>query len=272
MKIALLQYKIVWADIQANLRLLEQRLAAIAGQADVAILPEMFSTGFCIDQPDLAEPLDGLTVKTLERLARQYDIAIVGSFIAKEERPKIHDEGDFSDSKSQINYNMGFFITPQQSYFEPKRHLFARAGEQRYFTAGQKRMTVEYKGVKFCLQICYDLRFPVWSRNATGFDYDVLIYVAAWPVERIPWWDNLLVARSIENQCIVCGVNSVGIDGNNIAYPGHSTIIDTRLQHLVDFAENEEGTRIAELDIDALHHFRDRCPMYREADKFEFKF
>ncbi len=257
MKVALLQYPIVWADISANLQLLEQRLAAIAGQADVAILPEMFSTGFCIDRPDLAERLDGPTVNTLERLARQYDIAIVGSFIAQ------------SSDMPSAYFNMGFFITPEQSFFEPKRHLFARAGEQRYFTPGNKRMIVEYKQVKFCLQICYDLRFPVWSRNHTGYDYDVLIYVAAWPTDRIAWWDNLLVARSIENQAIVCGVNSVGIDGNNIHYSGHSTVIDTRLRHLASFADGEQGTRIVELDLAALRHFRERCPMYREADKFQ---
>lgn len=257
MKIALLQYKIVWADINANLQLLEQRLAAISGQADVAILPEMFSTGFCIDRPDLAEPLDGNTVKTLQRLAGQYDIAIAGSFIATKD----------SEGEPRL-YNMGFFITPHDSSFEPKRHLFARAGEKRYFTAGNKRLIVDYKGVKFCLQICYDLRFPVWSRNTSGFDYDVLIYVAAWPVERIPWWDNLLVARGIENQAIVCGVNSVGKDGNGIDYPGHSTVIDTRLNRLAEFADNEEGTRIAEIDIDSLRHFRERCPMYKEADLF----
>lgn len=255
MTLALLQYPVEWADIQANLQVLEQRIAAIAGQADLAILPEMFTTGFCIDRPDLAEPLDGPTVKTLERLARQYDIALAGSFIARVQA---------------ANYNMGFFITPEQSYFEPKRHLFARAGEQRYFTPGKNRLVVEYKEVKFCLQICYDLRFPVWSRNRSGFDYDVLIYVAAWPEERIPWWDNLLVARSIENQAIVCGVNAVGTDGNGIHYTGHSTIIDTRLKHLVSFADNEAGTRIAEINIEALRHFRDRCPMYREADKFNF--
>ncbi len=261
MTIALLQYQIVWADIDANLQLLEQRIAAITGKADLAILPEMFTTGFCIDRPNLAEPLDGKTVKTLERIARQYNMALAGSFIAK-------DNGVHSDSTPTINYNMGFFISPEQSLFEPKRHLFARAGEQRYFTAGRNRLVTEYKGVKFCLQICYDLRFPVWSRNTTGFDYDVLVYVAAWPKERIPWWDNLLVARSIENQAIVCGVNSVGIDGNNIHYPGHSTIIDTRLNHLVNFVDDEEGTRITTIDIEALHHFRERCPMYREADRF----
>ena len=260
MRIALLQYKIIWADISANLHLLEQRLSAIAGQADVAVLPEMFSTGFCIDRPELAEPLDGQTVNTLRRLAKEYDIAIAGSFIAT---------APLKDSGKTGIYNMGFFITPDEAFFEPKRHLFARAGEKRYFTAGDKRLVVEYKSVKFCLQICYDLRFPVWNRNRSGYDYDVLIYVAAWPIERIPWWDNLLVARSIENQALVCGVNSVGIDGNGIHYPGHSTVIDTRLRHLVEFADNEEGTRIAELDIATLHHFRERCPMYLEADHFE---
>lgn len=260
MTIALLQYPIIWADIQANLKLLEQRLAAIAGHADVAVLPEMFSTGFCIDRPDLAEALDGMTVRTLQRLARQYDIAIVGSFIASKNLSGV-----------ETYYNMGFFITPTDSYFEPKRHLFARAGEQRYFSPGQNRLIVQYKQVKFCLQICYDLRFPVWSRNRSGFDYDVLIYVAAWPEERIAWWDNLLVARSIENQAIVCGVNSVGTDGNSIHYTGHSTIIDTRLNHLISYADNEAGTRLATLDLEALHHFRERCPMYREADPFTYE-
>ena len=256
MKVALFQFESEWLEPKKNLDKLGEWLGRLESDVDIVVLPELFTTGFCVDRLDLAEPLDGATVSILRQYAQRYDIALVGSFLAVE-------GGKY--------YNEAFFVTPEYTFFEPKRHLFARGGEKQYFTSGDSRMIIEYMGVKFCVLVCYDLRFPVWSRNTSGYDYDVLIYVAAWPQERIRWWDNLLMARSIENQCIVCGVNAVGVDGNGLHYPGHSTIIDTRLQHLVEFSDDEEGIRVAELDIAALRHFREKCPMYLEADKFRFE-
>lgn len=257
MRIALLQYPIVWADKAENLRLTQQRLANVRQKADIALLPEMFTTGFCTDRPDLAEPTDGLTVQSLRRWAKEYNIAIAGSFIAQE-------EGHI--------YNRGFFIKPDGNEdFVDKRHLYAHGGEANFFTAGQKRVISTYQGVKFCLLICYDLRFPVWSRNQTGDDYDVLLYCANWPDARIQYWDALLPARATENQCCVCAVNRVGDDQLGLHYSGHSVVLDTRLHRVVSFDENEESTKIATLDIDEIRRFRAHSPLWKDTDSFELR-
>lgn len=254
MKVALLQYPIVWAEVQENLRLTELRLAAIAGQADVALLPEMFTTGFCTDNPALAEEMDGPTVANLKRWAREFDLAIAGSFMCREKNKLV---------------NRGFFIRPDgTSDFIDKRHLYAHGGEADFFEAGKERKISIYKGVRFCLQICYDLRFPVWQRNKTGFDYDILLYCAAWPEIRIAAWDILVAARAIENQCYIAAVNCVGDDGLNLHYNGHSVAYDTRLKRLAAFSDNEESTRIADFDMDKLAHYREILPLWKDTDDF----
>lgn len=254
MKIALLQYPIEWADIDTNLNLTERRLATIAGKADLALLPEMFTTGFCTDRPDLAEEITGPTCTRLQEWADKFNLAICGSFIA---------------SANQNLYNRGFFFMPHtEPVFVDKKHLYAHGGEADFFTAGTERKVVEYKGVKLCLQICYDLRFPVWSRNQSGSDYDILIYSANWPDVRICYWDALLAARATENQCIVCGVNRVGDDNLGLHYPGHSKVIDSYLRDLANFAEDEAATHIVDVDVEALKHFRMRSPLWKDADKF----
>lgn len=257
MKIALLQYPIAWADKQTNLRLTEQRLAALAQRADVALLPEMFTTGFCTDRPELAEPVDGETMTCLQRCADQYDLAIAGSFICSE--------------NGQI-YNRGFFIRPQEKpAFIDKKHLYAHGGEAAFFSAGNSQEVIEYRGVKFRLLVCYDVRFPVWARNATGSDYDILLVVANWPQIRIQYWDALLPARAIENQCYICGVNMVGDDGLGLHYNGHSVAYDSLLQPLVCFDEDEEDTKIAEFDMERLYHFREVLPLWKDADPFQLR-
>lgn len=254
MKVALLQYPIVWAEVHENLRLTESRLAAIAGQADVALLPEMFTTGFCTDNPSLAESMDGDTVASLHRWAREYDMAIAGSFMCNEGNRLV---------------NRGFFVRPDGTAdFIDKRHLYAHGGEADFFAAGKERKISEYKGVRFCLQICYDLRFPVWQRNQTGFDYDILLYCAAWPEIRIAAWDVLIPARGIENQCYIAAVNCVGDDGLGLHYNGHSVAFDTRLHKLATFAENEEATRIVDFDMDRLTHYREILPLWKDTDHF----
>lgn len=256
MKLALLQYSIDWADIETNLNLTEKRLAAIAGKADVALLPEMFTTGFCTDRPDLAEEMDGPTCNRLQQWADKFNLAIAGSFIASE--------------KTNL-YNRGFFFMPHQTpVFIDKKHLYAHGGEANFFTAGTERKVVEYKGVKFCLLICYDLRFPAWSRNQSGYDYDVLLYSANWPDIRIKYWDALIPARVIENQCIVCAVNRVGDDNLGLHYPGHSMVIDSHLHELAGFKDNEAATKIVEVNIEEIHHFREHSPLWKDTDKFEF--
>ena len=255
MKIALLQYPIEWADTETNLRLTERRLAPLRGKADVALLPEMFTTGFCTDRPELAEDMSGMTMLCLLRWAKEYDIAIAGSFMAAE---------------NQNLYNRGFFVKPDQTaVFIDKKHLYAHGGEANFFTAGTEREIIEYQGCKFCLLICYDLRFPVWSRNRSGYDYDILLYCANWPDIRIQYWDALLPARASENQCYIAAVNRVGDDGLGLHYNGHSIAYDTHLQPLACFSDNEAGTKIADFDIEALQHFRLRSPLWRDIDRFE---
>ena len=279
MRVALLQYPIAWADKETNLHLAEERIAALAGKADVAVLPEMFATGFCTDHPELAETMDGDIIRRLQATADQSGVAIVSSFICK---PAI----------GQRLVNRGFMITPHSVYpnreeleggpnlpslqggdgdrlfVQDKRHLYAHGGEDLFFQPAQERHIFEYKGVKILLLICYDLRFPVWARNRSGHDYDIIIVVANWPDIRIQYWDALIAARATENQCYIAAVNCVGDDGMGLHYNGHSVAYDTRLQPIVSFADDEEGSKIAEFDIDKLHHFREVLPLWKDRDDF----
>jgi predicted amidohydrolase len=263
MKIALLQYPIAWADKESNLRLAEQHIAALAGKADVAVLPEMFATGFCTDHPELAETMDGDIIRRLQAAADQSGVAIVSSFICWSQAP---------GTKSQDNVrlvNRGLMIKPNAPIeIQDKRHLYAHGGEDKFFQPAQKRHIFEYKGVKILLLVCYDLRFPVWARNQSGSDYDIILVVANWPDIRIQYWDALIAARATENQCYIAAVNCVGDDGMGLHYNGHSVAYDTRLQPIVSFADDEEGTKIAKFDIEKLHHFREVLPLWKDVDKF----
>jgi predicted amidohydrolase len=266
MKVALLQYPIAWADKETNLRLAEERIAALAGKADVAVLPEMFATGFCTDHPELAETMDGDIIRRLQAVANQSGVAIVTSFICL-------------PAMGQRLVNRGFMITPRSIslpskgelegiQIQDKRHLYAHGGEDLFFQPAQERCIFEYKGVKILLLVCYDLRFPVWARNQSGSDYDIILVVANWPDIRIQYWDALIAARATENQCYIAAVNCVGDDGMGLHYNGHSVAYDTRLQPIVSFADDEEGTKIAEFDIAKLHHFREVLPLWKDVDSF----
>ena len=262
-KTALLQYPIAWADKETNLRLTEERIAALAGKADVAVLPEMFATGFCTDHPELAETMDGDIIRRLQAVANQSGVAIVSSFICWSQE---------LETRSQDNVklvNRGFMIKPYAPIeIQDKRHLYAHGGEDKFFQPAQKRHVFEYMGVKILLLVCYDLRFPVWARNQSGSDYDIILVVANWPDIRIQYWDTLIAARATENQCYIAAVNCVGDDGMGLHYNGHSVAYDTRLQPIVSFADDEEGTKIAEFDINQLHHFREVLPLWKDVDKF----
>ena len=257
MRVALLQYSIAWADKETNLRMAEEHIAALAGKADVAVLPEMFATGFCTDHPELAETMDGDIIRRLQAVADKSGVAIVSSFICwNQDHIKL--------------VNRGFMIKPHAKIeIQDKRHLYAHGGEDLFFQPAQKRHIFEYKGVKFLLLVCYDLRFPVWARNRSGSDYDVILVVANWPEVRVQYWDALVAARATENQCYIAAVNMVGTDDKGLNYNGHSVAYDTRLQPIVSFADNEESTKIADFDIDALHHFREVLPLWKDVDNFE---
>ena len=264
MRIALLQYPVVWADPQANVGLLNERLAAIAGKADIAVVPEMFSTGFCTDRPDLAEPWGGGTCQALQRMADEYDMAVMGSMIVKEQRDDVQHTTELR--------NRGFLFAPHtQPRFIDKRHLYKHGGEDAFFSSGNQREVWEYRGVKIRLAICYDLRFPVWLRQDKGNMYDILVVVGCWPTARIKYWDTLLQARGAENHCYTVGVNLVGIDGLQIAYCGHSAAYDTWLNDLAGFADYEEGTRIVDLPMEKLWHFREVLPQWQDGDDYSIE-
>ena len=289
MKVALLQYPIAWADKETNLRLAEQRIAALAGKADVAVLPEMFATGFCTDHPELAETMNGDIVRRLQAVADKTDVAIVSSFICLPDS-----RFPIPNTRTKLR-NRGFMITPHSVYpnreelegdsnlpslqggdggrlfVQDKRHLYAHGGEDLFFQPAEKRCIFEYQGVKILLLVCYDLRFPVWARNQSGSDYDIILVVANWPDIRIQYWDALIAARATENQCYIAAVNCVGDDGMGLHYNGHSVAYDTRLQPIVSFADDEEGTKIADFDIAKLHHFREVLPLWKDVDHFELK-
>ncbi|MBQ8386968.1 MAG: nitrilase family protein [Paludibacteraceae bacterium] len=266
MRVALLQYSIAWADKETNLRMAEEHIAALAGKADVAVLPEMFATGFCTDHPELAETMDGEIIRRLQAVADKSGVAIVSSFICLPD-PRC----PIPDTRTKLR-NRGFMIKPHAEIeIQDKRHLYAHGGEDLFFQPAQKRHIFEYKGVKFLLLVCYDLRFPAWARNRSGSDYDVILVVANWPEVRVQYWDALVAARATENQCYIAAVNMVGTDDKGLNYNGHSVAYDTRLQPIVSFADNEESTKIADFDIDALHHFREVLPLWKDIDNFELR-
>jgi predicted amidohydrolase len=166
------------------------------------------------------------------------------------------------------SYNRGFFCQPDGTIeFADKRHLFI-GDEQKYFTPGNKHLDVTFRGVKFRVLICFDLRFPVWSRNFSGSEYDVLIYTANWPKDRIEAWDALTVARAMENQSYVCAVNAIGTDSYSVQHNGHSVMLDPRGKCLASFEEWEAGTRTIEIDMAYLDKVRNRLPFWKSADKF----
>ena len=256
MRISLIQDTILWTDKAANLQKVSEQIALLAGHTDLVVLPEMFTTGFCIDDLHLAETMEGKTIQKLRKLAIKNKLAITGSFIATE---------------NKRNYNRAFFVFPSGDVeTADKRHLFSIGDEQKYFSAGDKRLLVNYFGFNICVLVCYDIRFPVWARNVNN-EYDLLIYVANFPKNRISNWDILLKARAIENQAYVCGVNRIGVDGLGIEYNGHSALLDYKAATLLDFPENKTGIQTAEIMIEPMEHNRKRFPVWLDADEFEIK-
>ena len=253
MRISILQTDIVWENKQENLRRLREKLETLRGTTEIVVLPEMFSTGFSMQSKTLAEPNSGETITTLKLWARQFQIAICGSYIAT-------DNGLF--------YNRAFFLTPEgeESYYD-KRHLFRMGREAEHFSAGTKRLILPYLEWNICLQVCYDLRFPVWSRNVNN-GYDLLIYVANWPIPRRKVWDILLQARALENISYVCGVNRIGKDGRDIPHSGGSVVYSPKGEVLATVPDNEETTATASLSLSSLQEFRLKFPAWKDADEF----
>jgi predicted amidohydrolase len=228
----------------------------LAGTTDLVVLPEMFTTGFCTDKLQLAETMDGETMHQLKHWAVKYKLAITGSFIAIE-NDKV--------------FNRAFFVFPTgEIETADKRHLFSFGGEHEYFSSGDKRLIVNYSGFNILVLVCYDVRFPVWTRNVNN-EYDLIIFVANFPQRRIIDWDILLQARAIENQAYVCGVNRVGVDGQGIDYNGHSALLDFKAKPLLKFAEDKTSIQTTEILIEPLQLYRQKFAVWRDADKFEIK-
>ncbi len=248
MKITILQQNIVWADPTANVRKADEAINQNPG-ADLYVLPEMFSTGFCTNPEGIAESTESETLQWMKDKAATTDAAIAGSVAVTE-------DGKY--------YNRFYFVKPDGSVTHyDKKHLFTYGGEHLRFTAGEERVVVEWKGVRILLEVCYDLRFPVWARNRG--DYDMILYVASWPTPRVSAWSALLVARAIENQCYVAGVNRVGTDPA-CEYCGGSVIIDPYGKTLAACEMNQECEASAKVDMDKLNAFREKFPVLNDAD------
>lgn len=253
LRVSMIQSHIIWEDRDENLGYYGDLLRRVSGKTDIAILPETFTTGFSMEVDKLGDTMDGSTVATIKEWAVRYNLAVAGSFIAKEEG---------------LYYNRAFFITPDgAAWFYDKHHLFRMAGEDKHFTPGNERVIVRYKDWNICLLVCYDLRFPVWSRNVDN-EYDLLIYVANWPEARKKVWKTLLQARAIENMAYVCGVNRVGVDGKGFVYCGDSMIFSPKGQKLADAGKREEITRTCVLQKSELEDLRTKFPVWKDADTF----
>lgn len=253
MKITILQRDITWGDTTVNIARADEAIGCNPG-ADLYVLPEMFSTGFCVEPEGVAESADGESLQWMKRKSAQTDAAIAGSVLVEE-------RGRY--------YNRFYFVKPDGSvtYYD-KKHLFTYGGEHLRFTSGQERVVVEWRGVRILLEVCYDLRFPVWARNKG--DYDMILYVASWPCTRAKAWNALLVARAIENQCYVAGVNRVGSDPK-CEYSGDSVVINPYGDVVARCEPYVECECVADVDMAFLNDFREKFPVLNDADSFDIK-
>lgn len=250
MKTVILQTDIRWAFPEENIKRADELMASYR-DADLFVLPEMFSTGFCTNPENVAEPADGGTLRWMKCRAAELDCAIAGSIAVEE-------DGKY--------YNRFYFVFPDgHTEWYDKKHLFTYGGEHKCYTRGDRRVVVDFRGVRILLQVCYDLRFPVWSRNHG--DYDAVLYVASWPASRVEAWNTLLRARAIENQCYVVAVNRVGKD-SCCTYCGGSAVIDPYGHTLAACAERKEESAEAVINMESLRAFRKKFPVLDDADSF----
>jgi omega-amidase len=254
MKIALIQSDLYWEKPSENRKKFEIKIDQIDSDVNLIVLPEMFSTGFTMNASEVAEEMQGETIQWMQSVAKKRKCALTGSVI-------IVEEGKF--------YNRMLFVFPSREFqYYNKRHLFSLAGEDKFYTAGNQKVIVDYLGWKICLQVCYDLRFPVFARNAEN--YDLLLYVANWPKVRTNAWDTLLKARAIENLSYVVGVNRVGLDANNYEHIGHSQVIDFLGNYILQPQETE-NVFVVELDKNIMLETRKKLDFLSDRDFFEIK-
>jgi len=248
--VTIVQSELAWEDPAANLERFDQSLANLAGKTDLVILPEMFSTGFSMRPEPVAQTMESETVRWLRTTAAKLDTHLMGSVM-------IVDNGRY--------YNRLMSAGPDGKLQTcDKRHLFRMLGEDDIYTGGQSLLTVTIKGWKLRPFVCYDLRFPAWSRNLNN-EYDAAVYVANWPAKRSEHWKALLKARAIENLCYVIGVNRVGTDGNGLDYSGDSTVIDP-VGNTLFTIHNDPALRTATLSREILDNWRRDFPAWLDAD------
>ncbi len=252
LKLALIQAPLAWENPGSNRAYFLEKIHAISEAADLIILPEMFTTGFTMNAAPLAETMEGPTVNWMKTLAKENKTALTGSVIIQE---------------NKNYYNRMLFVTPEgQITHYDKRHLFTLAKEEKTYSPGKEKVIIDYKGWKICLMVCYDLRFPVWSRNTEG--YDLLIYVANWPKPRVNAWDILLQARAVENMAYCAGVNRVGLDGDGYEYVGHSAVYDGLGKLISDPHFEEEGIKGVSIDKEHLQKIREKLKFLNDRDQF----
>ncbi|MDA9312765.1 amidohydrolase [Vicingaceae bacterium] len=253
--ISIIQADLVWENVDANLNAFANKIQSIES-TDLIVLPETFSTSFSMNSEALAEPMNGKAMSWMAEMAQNKNAVIASSAILKE--------------KNKI-FNRFIWMRPDGTFEKyDKRHLFRMGDEHNHFTPGRKRLIVKLKGWKICPQICYDLRFPVWSRNKKQ-EYDLLLYVANWPEVRTAAWEKLLYARAIENQCYVAAVNRIGIDGEGVNCNGNSMLIDPKGELIWKAPNQKESTKTVNLNFDELNSFREKFRVGMDADDFEVR-
>lgn len=250
--VAGIQANLFWENPKKNIAFFEEKILALDDTVDLVVLPEMFTSGFTMNPMSVAETINGNTISWMKSIAKKKNVAITGSIVIEEENQY---------------YNRLVFVKPNGNFFTyDKKHTFTLAGENKAYKAGEKKIIVEYKGWKICPLICYDLRFPVWARNIEN--YDLLIYMANWPVARIKAWDTLLKARAIENMSYTIGVNRIGLDDNNYEYSGNSLIIDYLGQVIANAKDNKEEIIVAELLKTKQEKVRKKLGFLNDKDTF----
>ena len=259
--IAMIQTDIHWENIAANLQMLDEKIKSITDEVDLIVLPEMFSTGFSMSPERIAEPTDGSAVQWLRQTARLRNCVITGSLALYDEVGGI-----------KKYYNRLVWMKPDGEYETyDKRHLFSMSDEPKAYTAGSRRLILSVNGWNICPMVCYDLRFPVWARNAINdkreATYDVLLYVANWPDRRVLAWRTLLQARAIENQSYVVGVNRIGHEGDSIYYSGDSSVIDP-LGNILYQKEYDADIAVVSLNYEEMVKVRRQFPFLKDADSF----
>ncbi|MDO6760619.1 amidohydrolase [Tamlana sp. 2_MG-2023] len=252
LKVTWIQADLAWEDPQQNRINFSEKIENLSEATDLIILPEMFSSGFTMNAEKVAETMQGETVTWMKEMAKKQDAAITGSLV-------ISENGNF--------YNRLLFVEPSGKIsVYNKRHTFTLVGEEQTYSAGTKKLIVDYKGWKICPLVCYDLRFPVWARNTE--DYDVLLYVANWPKPRISAWDVLLKARAIENMAYCIGLNRVGVDGVNSVYSGHSAAYDVLGNGISEITPNQEQVKTVTLEKRHIEAYRNKFKFLNDRDQF----